>query len=198
MLKLTEWPIRIFSWIADRLLRGNQTAAAVQGALLGVGAILVVAKLTTKELPTRFAVAGWAMLAGGLGATLLRNWIAGLLALVAATALVLLTDRTTYATWAVVAAALLWFVPRIGRGLMSIAFLGLAVWWTAERPDLEAVRAVPFALAIASREWIGNPEAIEKARMLVQVSVPALLIAVIVLAANSVRLIRRHFRTSWP
>jgi hypothetical protein len=193
LLKVTEWPVRLFHWIADGLSRATGTAAAVQGAFIGIGAALVAAALSTDKMPSVFVVAGWALLAAGLAATLLRDWQLGLLAAVAATALIGIADRS-YVAVALAALAFIWLVPRIGSWLGLLALLAVAAWWSAGQPREDSFAALPCVLGLTGANPCGAAEAVSKAELLLQVGALVLLIFVLVLAAQWARGTRRWWR----
>jgi hypothetical protein len=76
LLKLTEWPLRIVYWMANRLA-GSNSGAAIEGAVIGAGAVLVAASLVTDKLPDTLLALGWALTAGAIGLTLLRRFALG-------------------------------------------------------------------------------------------------------------------------
>ena len=135
LFKITEWPVRILYWLANRLSRSSSTGAALEGAVLGVGIALVAAGLLTKKLPNAALGLGWALLAGAVATTMLRRpplgWI--LLALIFGGIVFLDPASAVQAALALVAVLLVLYLSWGSVIAMAIVIL-LAAYWSADVP----------------------------------------------------------------
>ncbi|MDM0014405.1 patatin-like protein [Variovorax sp. J22P168] len=196
LFRITEWPVRILYWLANRLSGASASGAAMEGAVLGIGLALVAAGLLTDKLPSAALGLGWAMLAGVVAVTLLRNIRGGWL-LVALIFLGLYLIKALL-FWQIVAAALgvvlllqPWSAP-IAMGSLVL----VAAWWSAGA-SFDALRQLWQDLAPAA--WVPQawdpPLAAEAPAALAKLKLalgPALLIVALVVVSALSRTLRRR------
>ena len=200
LFKLTEWPIQAFYWIANRLSRSSSTNAALEGAMVGIGAALIAAAMLAEKLPSALTAIGWGLLAGGLFASLLRDRRIGLVALIVSAALIASINPPA-ALAAIIFGGALLIVLRFSGAFGAVMLIGLAAWWSAGSPTFESARAL---VCVDRLKWLAlcanHPDAklLADAERLLEVGVPALLVVLIVLSTNWSRLARNwwHRRKS--
>ncbi|WP_295641540.1 patatin-like protein [uncultured Methylibium sp.] len=189
LLKITEWPIAVFYWLAGRLSQGSRTAVAVEAAALGTGIALVAASLLAKELPAAATATGWGLIAGGLAASLVRSWRLGLAILIGIVVLMVSLGASKLLPAAALL-AVLYVLPALGSLLLVLA----AVWWSAGVPA-SAFASLPCTGSFA---WLqrcrGTPDAAElqAAERLLDVGLPALIALVVLGLVLLARRIRRR------
>ncbi len=195
LLKLTEWPIAVFHWLAGRLSQGHRTAIAIESAALGIGVALVAGTLLAKEMPAAVATVGWGLIAGGLIATLVRSWRMGLAFAIAIGALLSgLGGAKVLVPLSVLLVILVW--PAIGSLLAVLA----ALWWTAGPPPLSALPALACTDAL---QWLQRCPAsasaadVEAAELLLRVAAPASLVLLTLAAVLLARRARRASGLQW-
>ncbi|MBA4175290.1 MAG: hypothetical protein C0505_01800 [Leptothrix sp. (in: Bacteria)] len=201
LFKLTEWPLRLLYWMANRLSHASGTAAALEGAALGIGGALVAAGLLVEKLPGAALGLGWALLAGVFGATLLRSARLGALLLALLLGGLWLLDKIAFAQLAAACVALWLLMQPWGGTLAMLGIVLAAVWWSAG--------GTGEALALLWRQidpWAGapplgvpppRPADLEAAARLKLALWPALLVlALVMLNAFSRQLVDRLRRAS--
>ncbi|MEO6362606.1 MAG: patatin-like protein [Caldimonas sp.] len=132
LFRVTEWPVRILYWLSNRLSRGSRTAAALEGGALGLGLALVGAALLIPKVPSALIGFGWALLAGVLVATALRQFWLGMLMLALLLAGAVLFDSSAPLPMILAAGAVflaLW-LP-IGAVVAAVLVVIGAAWWSA-------------------------------------------------------------------
>jgi patatin-related protein len=128
LLKLSAWPLRILYWMANRLA-GSGSGAAIEGAVVGAGAVLIAAGLVTPKLPDTLLALGWALTAGAIGMTLLRRLPLGLVFIAFVVALV----------WAV-KQQVLWWQAAAAAGVAAV----LLQPWSTVPPAILVVLAAAY------------------------------------------------------
>ena len=131
LFKLTEWPLRLLYWMANRLSHAGGTAAALEGAALGIGGALVAAGLLVDQLPGPALGLGWALLAGVFGATLLRSARLGALLLALLLVALFMLDKMAFGQLALACAGLWLLMKPWGGTLAMLGIVLAAVWWSA-------------------------------------------------------------------
>lgn len=186
LFKLTEWPIQAFYWAANKLSRDSRTNAALEGAMVGVGAALIAAAVLADKLPGSVTALGWGLLAGGLGATLLRNWRLGLAAVAVSVAFIASINLSATLAAIVFGASLL-IVTRYSGSLGAVMLILLAAWWSGGSRSFDVVRMLP---CVEPFHWLGqchaNPDAklVTEAKQLLVIAMPALLVILIIVITN--------------
>lgn len=192
LLKLTEWPIAVFHWLAGRLSQGHRTAIAVESASLGVGVALVAATLLAQQMPAAVTTVGWGLIAGGLIATLVRSWRMGLAFAIAIGALLSgLGGAKVLVPLGALLVILVW--PAIGSLLAVLA----ALWWSAGAPALSALPALACTDALQGLGRCPRSASaadVQAAELLLQVAAPALLVLLALCAVLLARRARRSGR----
>ncbi|HSW25993.1 MAG TPA: patatin-like protein [Burkholderiaceae bacterium] len=141
LLKLSEWPLRIVYWMANRLA-GSGSGAAIEGAVIGAGAVLVAASLVTPKLPDTLLALGWALVAAAIGITLLRRLSLGVVFLLLVVALVWVVEQQVL-WWQAAAAAGVAFVLLQPWSTVPPAILVvlMAAFWSTHA-SFDALRAL--------------------------------------------------------
>ena len=136
-MKVLTLPVRFFYLLASRLTSESRTSAAVASALLFGGFLFVLGAAFMAKPPAGLAVAGWSMLIGWFGTTLIRQGtITAGAALAAFAALFFFLTRDTgdsygFILWILIVIALLVWTPAwFAAGLGTLATL----WWTTGQP----------------------------------------------------------------
>ena len=174
--------------------------AALEGAMVGIGAALIAAAMLAEKLPSALTAIGWGLLAGGLFASLLRDRRSGLVALIVSAALIASINPPA-ALAAIIFGGALLIVLRFSGAFGAVMLIGLAAWWSAGSPTFESARAL---VCVDRLKWLAlcanHPDAklLADAERLLDVGVPALLVVLIVLSTNWSRLARNwwHRRKS--
>ncbi|MGO4394386.1 patatin-like protein [Variovorax sp. M-6] len=195
LFRITEWPVRILYWLANRLSGAGASGAAMEGAILGIGLALVAAGLLTDKLPSAALGLGWALLAGVVAVTLLRSIRLGWL-------MVLLLFAGLY----LMKALLFWQIVAIGLGVLLLlqpwsgplamaSMVLIAAWWSAGA-SFEALRLAwqqvnPWAAPLCPAVGTDLQESLDKLKLALG---PALLIIALLLVSTSSRSIQRRKR----
>lgn len=207
LLKLTEWPIWVFYWLANRLAGGSRTSAAIQAAAFTLGSALVIASLVGEKMPAVLTSIGWALLGGSLANLLLRTWNVGVAATVLAMAVIAVLDPS--AAFFVGGVLLLLMGSQVGLGAFLVA--AVAAWWSAGRPSWDTWAALP---CVESLQWLGGcastpaPQLLAEATQLLRIGAPALLVIALALGLGAPRfaawlrqalpaLVSRFLRSRW-
>lgn len=185
LFKLTEWPLRLLYWMANRLSHAGGTAAALEGAALGIGGALVAAGLLVDALPSAALGLGWALLAGVFGATLLRSAPLGAWLLALLLGGLWLLDKMAFAQL-VAACVALWLLMQPWGGTLAMAGIVLAaVWWstgaTVESALLVWRELAPWAGAAPSSAPAPQPADVAAAARLKLALPPVLVVLALVL-----------------
>jgi patatin-related protein len=129
LFRVTALPVQLLYWLANRLSTGG-TGAAVEGAVLAAGALLVAGGLLTDTVPHQAVTMGWALVVGVVAATLVRRfWIGVLLLAGIAIAVTTLVPSAVWAVGAVLVAVALLAQPI--AVVSSATVVLLAAWWSA-------------------------------------------------------------------
>lgn len=183
LFKLTEWPLRVLHWFANRLARDSKTSVALESMAWGVGVAIVVAGGMSEKMPSTLLAFGWALLAGAAGATLLRSktWGYALIVLIAV-ALLMLNKVALFGALAVVGAFLVLLTPW-GAPIAALIVIGLAAWWSAGASgDAAALVWHKYSpIAGAASAPAASASAVEQASRLEGVLWPALVIGLLLL-----------------
>lgn len=131
LFRLTEWPLRVLYWLANRLSGGGNTAVALEALALGVGAALVAAAGLSEKLPGPVLAFGWALLTGAVATSLLRDPPRGAALVVVLVTTLFVLDRMTLALAGTVALATLLLLTPFGPVLSLLVMLAVAAWWSA-------------------------------------------------------------------
>jgi hypothetical protein len=131
LFRLTEWPLRVLYWLANRLSGGERSAVALESLALGVGAALVAAAGLSEKLPGPVLAFGWALLTGAVTTSLLRDRLRGAALLVVLITTLFVLDQMTLAVAATIAGATLLLLTPFGPVLAFWAMLAVAAWWSA-------------------------------------------------------------------
>lgn len=198
LLKLTEWPIRVFHGLAHRLSQDSRTNAALEGAMIGIGITLVIAAITAEKLPAALATLGWGLLAGGLAASLLRHRTIGIVAVAISVLVLVLIDPATGLSGLLGGAALL-LLLRFSGGLGALLLILAAAWWSAGRPGFDVIAQLPCVPPLQRLTACAAPAG-DAAQQLFAIAVPALLVSLIVLCtlwSRHARRLRRWLAARW-
>lgn len=203
LFKLTEWPLRILYWLANRLSQGGSTAAALEGAALGVGGALVAASLLVEKMPDAALALGWALLAGVLGATLLRSARLGALVLLLLLGGLWMIDKLAFAQGVAACVAVLLLMQPWGGTAAIIGIVLAAVWWSAggsvDALELLWQQLNPFAAAPAPGTAAPGAEVVSAAAKLKLALWPAgLVLALLLLNLGSRWAAGLLRRSTWP
>lgn len=198
LLKVIEWPLRIFYWLVNRLAVDSRTSVMLESLAWGVGAALVVAGGMSEKTPSALLAFGWALLAGAVGAGLLRSrtWPSALI--LALVAILLVVNKGALVGGLLVVVAFLLLLTRWGGVFAALIIIGAAAWWSAGGSGAAAAvvwnKYAPVALAASAPA--PSASAVEQALRLEGALWPALLIGVLlVLAAvlrSATRPVSRH------
>lgn len=131
LFKVTEWPLRVLYWLANRLLVDSRTAAILESLAWGVGATIVIVAGMSDKTPDALPAFGWALLAGAAGAAALRSRVWGYaLVVVLAVVLMMLSQVSLLGALLLVGAFAL-LQTSVGALFAMLAVIGLAAWWSA-------------------------------------------------------------------
>lgn len=195
LFKLTEWPLRVLYWFANRLARDSKTSAALESMAWGVGVAIVVAGGMSEKMPSVMLAFGWALLAGAAGATLLRSKVWGYaLIVLLVVALMMLNKVALFGALALIAAFLL-LLTRWGAPIATLIVIGVAAWWSAGgSPDAAALlwdKVSPLGgPAAAASAPLPSASAMEQVERLESVLWPALLIGLLLVIVAVFRELR--------
>jgi patatin-related protein len=202
LFKVTEWPLRVLYWLANRLVNDSKTSAAIESLTWGVGAAIVVAGGLSEKMPSALLAFGWALLAGAAGATLLRSRTWGYALIVALVLTLLLVHKVSFlAALGLVVVFLLLLTPW-GALIAILVVIAAAAWWSAggsgdaaallwhKYSPLADAAAAPAASAAAA----ASASAAEQARRLEGVLWPALVIGLLTVVVAVFRGVARAGR----
>jgi patatin-related protein len=195
LFKVTEWPLRVLYWLANRLLVDGRTAAIVESLAWGIGATIVIVAGMSEKTPAALPAFGWALLAGAAGAAALRSRIWGYaLVVVLAVALMMLKQVSLVGALLLIAAFAL-LQTSAGALFAMLAVIGLAAWWSAggsgEAATLLWHKYRPLADAAAPAP-APSASAAEQLQRLEGVLWPALFIGVLLVLIAGLRAAAGH------
>jgi hypothetical protein len=160
LFKVTEWPIRIFYWLASRLSQPSSTSAALEAITFGVGTAIIIAAGMSEKLYAPVLTFGWALLFGAVATSLLRDRRTGVLLVIVFIIALMLAKQMSLGAMALVTAGvvagLLLLLSPFGAGIAALAVICLAAWWSAG--------ASVDAAALMSKKLVGWPELTELAK----------------------------------
>jgi hypothetical protein len=189
LFKVTEWPLRVLYWLANRLLVDSRTAAILESLAWGVGATIVVVAGMSDKTPAALPAFGWALLAGAAGAATLRSRVWGYaLIVVLAVALMMLNQVGLVGALLLIGAFAL-LQTSVGALFAMLAVIGLAAWWSAggsgEAATLLWQKYRP--LADAASAPAPSASAVAQAQRLEGVLWPALFVGVLLVLVAAMR-----------
>lgn len=189
LFKVTEWPLRVLYWLANRLARDSRTAVALESMAWGVGAALVIAGGMSEKMPGPVLAFGWALLAGAACATLLRSRPWGYALIIALVGTLLIVKKATLLVALALAGALLLILTPWGAPVATLLVIGVAAWWSAGGSPEAAILLWHKYSPIAEAATAPAPSAstIELADRLEGVLWPALVIGLVLVVVAVVR-----------